>query len=84
MSAYRTTLIAWLRTVADPIDQRILDHAFDADSVADMEQGCCHTARQMESGECDYVDPDKNGIARLIGTRYAHVRGYRDEWRPGP
>ena len=75
-----TELITWLRNVADPIDQQILNEVFRYEQMIDGEWSCCHSAEKIEAGECD--SPDKLEAVRLVASRYANLAGYRDEWKP--
>jgi hypothetical protein len=76
-------LTPWLRTVADPIDQRLLDEVFGYESGIDGEFACCHTSEEIERGECP-DSPDRLSAVRWIGARYADLPGYRDDWKPTP
>ncbi len=75
-----TNLTTWVRTVADPIDQQILNEVFRYEQMIDGEWACCHSAEEIEAGECD--SPDGLETLRLVASRYAHLTGYRDEWKP--
>lgn len=75
-------LTPWLRTVADDIDQQLLDAVFDYESMSDMEAGCCHSAAKIESGDCQAGPPDDVHAVRLIASRYADHPGRPDEWKP--
>jgi len=77
-------LAPWLRTVADPIDQSILDELFGYEAAIDGEFACCHSGPAIEEGLCPEIKPDDVPGVRLVGTRYAHALGWREEWRPTP
>lgn len=73
MNASEATLIKRLREVAGPIDHKILDEVFEYEQTADREWGCCHTAAEIEAGECDASS--EIGIVTLLGQRYFPTHG---------
>jgi hypothetical protein len=70
--------------VADPVDQQLLGVIFTYESDIDGGFGCCHSSKQIEAGDCPVNDPDEVDAVRVLATRYAHVLGYREAWRPQP
>ncbi|MGW8988704.1 DUF6221 family protein [Streptomyces zhihengii] len=62
--------------------RQVLTEAFRHAAKVDGEWGCCHSAEQIEAGQCEEHCPDELPLVRILAAPYADHPAYRAEWRP--
>lgn len=60
--------------------RRLIDAILEYEAKIDGEWGCCHSAEQIESGECPEIPPDETEALRILAAPYAGRPGWREEW----
>ena len=60
--------------------RRLIAEAFAYEQQIDGEWGCCHSAAQIEAGECRRIPSDEIKALRILAAPYAGREGWRAEW----
>lgn len=62
--------------------RRIIAEAFLYEAKIDSEWGCCHTAEQIQAGECPETPPDEIEMLRALASAFEGRPGYQETWKP--
>ena len=60
--------------------RKLVQIQFQFAQKVDGEWGCCHSAKEIRRGDCDYLEPGDFPILASLAAVYKDHPDYRQEW----
>lgn len=75
-------IVEFLRKQNDEVTTRFVAEILAYERALDGEFGCCHTAEEIGSGQCQGTVPAEIEALRWLASRFADREGYQERWKP--